>query len=121
MILNLEEFPNVGEDFDIVTIDLMMYEPGAYTPLINYMNTNNDEEKVTSGMTMMTGMSFESYESAAAFFGTLVRFGFFIPPVSKIGFTFDADGDIIDEFNWEEIITSAEEIPECAPEGVSLH
>lgn len=117
MILNLEEIPHVGEDFDVVTIDLMRYSDESFTPLINYMLVNDDDEKVLGGMTMLTGMSFNSYQAAAIFFGTLVKHGFFLSPVSRICFVFDEDGNTIDKIDWENYCTA----DQAAPTGVSLH
>lgn len=117
MILNLEEMPHVGEDFDVVTIDLMKYSDDSYTPLINYMFVNDEEEQVLGGMTMLTGMSFDSYQAAAIFFGALVKHGFFLSPVSKICFVFDEDGNMIEEINWENYCVT----DQSAPEGISIH
>ena len=116
MKLDLKEFPNIGEDFSVVTIDLMMYEEGNYTPLINYMNTDEESEQVEGGLTLLTGMSFDSYQAAAIFFSALVTNGFFLPPVSRIGFILDQEGNLIEEINWEEYAS-----PEKAPDGTSIH
>ena len=114
MKLDLTEFPWVGEDFNVVTIDLMMYEEGNYTPLINYMNANDEENEYTSGMTLMTGMSFDSYQAAAMFMGALVKHGFFICPVANTGFVFNNDGHMIDEIMWEELAELETSVPSDA-------
>lgn len=117
MKLDMAEFPTIGEDFDIVTIDLMSYTDGAYTPMINYMFANDETETVDGGLTLLTGMSFDSYQAAAIFFNALIQNGFFIVPVSRIGFIFSEDGDMIEQIDWEDYANKNVVIPS----GVSIH
>jgi hypothetical protein len=102
MKIDFETFPIIGEDFNIVTIDLMQYTDGHFTPMINYTFTNDADEKVLGGMSLITGMSFSSITSASNFFSLLVKNGFFIQPVSNVGYIFSETGDLITSFKWNE-------------------
>ena len=103
MVIDFREFPVVGEDFNIVVIDLMMYEKNQYTPMISYLMANEEKQEYDGGMTLMTGMSFDSYENAAKCLGMLIECGLFLAPVSSTGTVYTNNGEEIEEINWEHL------------------
>lgn len=98
MIINLSEFPWLGDQFDFIQVDLMIDEDGRFMPIITYLKVDDEN----SGFVLTNDLSFDTHKAAAILLGSLISNGFFPIPVLNHADLFNSDGEQIGCFEWSE-------------------
>lgn len=103
-----KEFPFISDVFDLVSFDLIQLsdeeDDMLYTILVRYVILDNEQEKVSGGVTVQTGMCGSTYLECAELLDRLVNIGFFNQAVSSYGIVYSEDMVKIDELDWNNIL-----------------
>lgn len=103
-----KEFPFISDVFDMVSFDLIQLNDEEddllYTILVRYVILDNDQQKVSGGVTVQTGMCGSTYLECAELLDRLVNIGFFNQAVSSYGIVYSEDMVKVDELDWNNIL-----------------
>lgn len=106
-----KEFPFISDVFDMVSFDLVQLsdeeDDMLYTILVRYIILDNDQEKVSGGVTVQTGMCGSTYLECADLLDRLVNIGFFNQAVSSYGIVYSEDMVKIGELDWNNILSTS--------------
>lgn len=101
------DFNSITDDFDTVAFDLIRLEEEEtiYLGIIRYIVTDKEKQKIVGGITIETGITGADYLTVAESIRFLVDTGMFIQHVSSQGYVYSADGQQIDEVNWNAVLS----------------
>ena len=117
--LDLTKFPVVGDDYDLISIDLYKFDPDGeqYVAQFTYLIVDDETETVNAGLIQLTGITGDSYVEIAKKLDFMIQAGLFICPVSAVGTVYDHDMNEIEEINWNDLQEASEII---IPTGTML-
>ena len=117
--LDLTKFPVVGDDYDLISIDLYKFDPDGeqYVAQFTYLIVDDETETVNAGLIQLTGITGDSYVEIAEKLDFMIQAGLFICPVSAVGTVYDHDMNEIEEINWNDLQETSEII---IPTGTML-
>lgn len=111
----LREFPFFSEEINMIAFDIVRVdaEEDLYNVLIRFIIADHDNEEISGGFTLMTGIAEQGYVGCAKALETLVQSGLFFQTISATGTVYDEDMNEIEDISWNDLLESLElKIPE---------
>lgn len=111
MNVDFRKHPYVGEEFDIVSFDLLRFdsEEPTYTLQLRFeaLDRNTDEEgsyNIIGSMTLRTGIVSSDLEELSGIIKYMLNVGFFLQTVTAVGYILDEGEERIEEVRWDRIL-----------------
>ena len=111
MNVDFRKHPYVGEEFDIVSFDLLRFdsEEPTYTLQLRFeaLDRNTDEEgsyNIIGSMTLRTGIVSSDLEELSGIIKYMLNVGFFLQTVTAVGYILDEGEERIEEIRWDRIL-----------------